>query len=734
MKQFSLFFTIIFFCLSTEAFSQVVNFKDVPMGQLLPIVKAEDELRYDKTLETLIKHPNPNVRKRAILAAGRIGDEKAISLLSTVLENDLDDIRQMAAFAIGEIESFKGADAVLKILSNKKIGSDVRSRAIEAAGKIAATDRDNEKSKALGKAILDNLEYEAGRRSRPDEDVILLGITAVLRARPKGAENTIAKFLDYSDWRIRADALNTLARLRAKNVKDKASDLLIKDENPIVRANAARTLGAGGHEELWELILDKAINDKDLRVRINAIRALTGLNKKESADKLLTRAEKLFADYKKSKHENPPEENELLTIASALGNILKGTDNQRAVNFLDGFRKAEKHTSPEVEVALARVSPETFAETNLPKDIDWKGSAGFVAGLGEAANLKDGKGVKELQAMAKITLSKYIKDVNLGKQKPDKSFPGILNAYARYKTDDLPKVLRDSLKHDDVIIRSTAANLLGDVDLDKITNRRLENYFALTNAFGKSRKDKLNDATLATLDAIKKQYEKLKDDKSIKIDLLDPIKTALYTSPDYFVRRRALQIMKDLDVKPEINKNFEQIDFKPAKDGLKSRVKQADYKTALSRKNGKWFAILKTDKGDIKIDFFPEDAPLTVDNFIRLAESGYFNGLAIHRVVPNFVVQDGDPRGDGSGGPGWQIRCEINQIPYKRGMVGMALAGKDSGGSQWFVTHSPQPHLDGGYTIFGKVNESDMKIVDKLARGDKIKKVIIAGNGQKLKE
>jgi cyclophilin family peptidyl-prolyl cis-trans isomerase len=133
---------------------------------------------------------------------------------------------------------------------------------------------------------------------------------------------------------------------------------------------------------------------------------------------------------------------------------------------------------------------------------------------------------------------------------------------------------------------------------------------------------------------------------------------------------------------------------------------------------------LTTEKGTFTIDLTPEDAPLTVDNFIKLARAGYFNGISVHRVVPNFVMQDGDPRGDGNGGPGWQIRCE-----YERGAVGMALSGKDTGGSQWFVTHSPQPHLDGGYTVFGRVGETDMKIVDKIARGDKILSVrIVEGN------
>jgi cyclophilin family peptidyl-prolyl cis-trans isomerase/HEAT repeat protein len=722
MKRSITIFITLFFLSSIQTIGQAVDSKDVPMGQLLPIIQAEDELRYDKTLSTFIKHPNPHVRKRASLAAGRIGDEEAISLLATVLEKDLDNVRQMAAFSIGEIESLKGADAILKALSDKKINPGVRSRAIEAAGKIAATARDNEKSKMLGKAIVDNLEFEAGRRDRPSGDVILLGITAVLRARPEGAENTLAKFLRYKDWRIRADVLNTLARLRAQNVNNEAADLLDKDENPIVRANAARVLGAAGDENSLHLILDKAITDKDLRVRINAIRALGGLDKKKgSAGKLIERAGKLLADYKKSKYENPPEENELLTIASALGNILRATDDPAAVKFLEDFRTAEKHTSPEVEIALVRVSPAAYARTKLPKDITWQGTAGFVAGLGESADLKEGRGHRELQAMAKTTLSKYIEDVNLGRQKPDKAFPAILGAYANFKTDDLPKILRDSLRHDDVIIRSRAASLLGNVEPDK--DNILQNYFSLTNTFGKSQNDKLNDAALASLDALKKQYEKLKNDKTIRTDLLEPFKLAL-RSHDYLVRRSAFEIFKELKITPEKPESYDQVSFKPGAGGL-SRVIRTDYKKALSRKNGQWGATIRTSKGNIEIEFFPEEAPLTVDNFIRLANMKYFNGLAIHRVVPNFVVQDGDPRGDGSGGPGWQIRCEINQIPYRRGMVGMALSGKDTGGSQWFVTHSPQPHLDGGYTIFGKVNENDMKIVDKLARGDKILSVSV---------
>jgi cyclophilin family peptidyl-prolyl cis-trans isomerase len=113
-----------------------------------------------------------------------------------------------------------------------------------------------------------------------------------------------------------------------------------------------------------------------------------------------------------------------------------------------------------------------------------------------------------------------------------------------------------------------------------------------------------------------------------------------------------------------------------------------------------------------------------VKNFVRLARRGYFDGLAVHRVVPNFVIQDGDPTGTGSGGPGYTIRCEYNPLQYDAGMVGMALSGKDTGGSQWFITHSPQPHLNGRYTIFAHVVRG-MDVVRQIVQGDRILEVRI---------
>ncbi|MBI2205575.1 MAG: peptidylprolyl isomerase [Candidatus Rokubacteria bacterium] len=133
--------------------------------------------------------------------------------------------------------------------------------------------------------------------------------------------------------------------------------------------------------------------------------------------------------------------------------------------------------------------------------------------------------------------------------------------------------------------------------------------------------------------------------------------------------------------------------------------------------------------GEIRIEFFPEDAPETVENFVTLATKGFYDNLTFHRVVPGFVVQGGDPKGNGSGGPGHTIKAEFNKNKHVRGSVAMARsAHPDSAGSQFYITYGPQPHLDGSYTVFGKV-VSGMELVDKIQQGDRMKSVTIAEDG-----
>lgn len=128
---------------------------------------------------------------------------------------------------------------------------------------------------------------------------------------------------------------------------------------------------------------------------------------------------------------------------------------------------------------------------------------------------------------------------------------------------------------------------------------------------------------------------------------------------------------------------------------------------------------IETSKGTMRIELFEKDVPNTVHNFTNLIKKGYYDGLTFHRVIRNFMIQGGCPEGTGRGGPGYTIKCEIGPHKHLRGSLSMAHAGRDTGGSQFFICHSPQQHLDGKHTVFGRVIEN-VDVVDKIEQGDKM--------------
>jgi cyclophilin family peptidyl-prolyl cis-trans isomerase len=684
----------------------------IPAAVLLRIVRAEDERRWDSDLQALLSDKSPEIRRRAALAAGRIGNEKAVPSLIPLLENDSDEnVRAMVAFALGEIESATAADALLAELA-KPGQPAIRARAVEALGKIAAALPKSEepRAKPMRAAILSALEFEAGRHSAPDEEVILLGLTAVLRARPENAGRVIARFLSYSNNRVRADAANTLARLKLSDGNPELRKLLTSDPDPVVRANAARVLGATEDKSAVATLRDRALKDADGRVRVSAIRALGLLKDPEIATPLLRRGEELHAAYRARRPRRlsqPAETNEILEIASVLGRLLAGTKDEKAIGWLRKLRGG----APEIEIAFARIAPATYVEETTTCCPDppvgalsarYRGSA-VAQGWGELASQKNAL----IKAQAGLALRHGVCTPEVDGQectRVDKTqLPDYLRAYVAFKPNDIAAVIRKQLSDPDVIVRATAAELLADLEPDEVTTRML--IAALRAELPKVEDGQLNDAALALLDALAKQKNTMAN---------EAIKTALDHS-NYLVRKRAAALLKDNGAG----------DFSSQVGAIKVRNKAADYERALARVHKQVRANVNTARGSFVIELLPEEAPLTVDNFVTLAGKGFFNGQFVHRVVPNFVIQAGDPRGDGNGGPGYQIRCEINEVPYDRGAVGMALSGKDTGGSQWFVTHSPQPHLDGGYTVFGRVI-SGMEVVDSIVRGDVIRSVNIA--------
>lgn len=698
---------------------------------LVRILRAEDERRWDKDLEGLLADQNTAVRRRAALAAGRIGDNHSVPVLIGLLQKDGDEsVRAMAAFALGEIESAKAAAALIAALNlNQRESPEIRARAVEALGKIAAALPKSEESRALPikAAILDVLEFEAGRRSAPDTEVILLGVTAALRARPENAGKVLARFLRYSDPRVRSDAANTLARLKLSEGNAELRKLLIADPDPVARANAARVLGATEDKAAFVALANRAVRDRDLRVRVSAIRALANLKDLRAGSALIKRGD-LLSRLMKVNRGGSGFANEVLEIATTLGRLFQGTENKEVLSFLRSARTALSSAAPEVEIAFVRISPAGYlAELGTKEEakrkaqtmmlVNWKAAASLAQGLGTIATLAESpeteskaeerhdEGDAEDQAvqilLAMLDYRNSGITINtLVAVHSEYAIPDLLRALAAFKPKGLDEVLRNHLKEPDVVIRATAAELLGQLPPDEA------NEHALIQALPEALHDKdLNDAALAIVEALEKQ-------KSATAN--KAIRTAL-DATDRLIRRKAAAVLKDNGAG----------DFSEHIGAAQTRNTTADYQRALARIGKQVRATVSTSSGSFVIEFLKEEAPLTVDNFVMLARKGYFNGQTVPRVVPNFVIQTGDPRGDQNGGPGYAIRCEINQATYTRGAVGMALSGKDTGGSQWFVTHSPQPHLDGGYTVFGRVI-AGMDVVDKIVRGDIIRSISVS--------
>jgi len=229
---------------------------------------------------------------------------------------------------------------------------------------------------------------------------------------------------------------------------------------------------------------------------------------------------------------------------------------------------------------------------------------------------------------------------------------------------------------------------------------------ALAAAYQFGQRDATYIARAAALEALR-QYG---------ADAAAPALQEALADKDWAVRVRAAELLKQLDPASDAD-----VRIRPAPAQVAADVYQQPRLVAPAVSTQ---AFIDTDRGTIQIELAVLEAPLTVENFVTLARKGFFDGLTFHRVVPDFVVQGGDPRGDGEGGPGYTIRDEINERPYLRGTVGMALDWADTGGSQFFITHSPQAHLDAKYTVFGRVI-AGMETVDRIEQGDVIRRVRI---------
>jgi cyclophilin family peptidyl-prolyl cis-trans isomerase/HEAT repeat protein len=624
------------------------------------ILRQEDR-REPGPLRPLLGHADPGVRARAALALGRIGNPSDVEVLAA-LEADADaGVRGAAAFALGLI-GVPEAAAPLRTALADPIES-VRAQAACAYGRTGSAD------------------------SGP--------LVALVREEHGGDVREALVAL----WRMRDPATLELVLTRTT---DRDPDVRTAAAYCLMRMVGTAGVGAtpvpGGTElssaerQLAAVALIDLATDRDEAIRENAARGLGGPDLPGAAAALLT----LLDD---------PSWRVRVNTLRSLGAIKTGFDPSRlagaladdnpnvrlaALQALAGIPEAAR-LSPEVAPVLAS-GPAPLRAAALAALAAWQGEAFLAQALALA-----GDGEPQVRAAAAAALGGIAAaeaEARLRALLADRN-PAVavaaLTALAARPGADRRSLALEQLQAADFAVRAEAIGMLPKEDAAAAG--------WLADAWQRALSDNQNDARIAVVEALAAVPGEEARRTLLRIFSEDP---------DWLVRQRAAAAAPGRDGAPALDPG-------PVETGRDLAYYEAVLVAARAEKR----VALRTTRGTIVLRLFGSEAPLTVASFVDLTSRGYFDGVSFHRVVPNFVVQGGDPRGDGNGGPGYQIRCEINTRRYGRGSVGMALSGKDTGGSQFFITHTPQPHLDGRYTVFAEVVEG-MDVVDRIMQGEVI--------------
>jgi cyclophilin family peptidyl-prolyl cis-trans isomerase/HEAT repeat protein len=620
----------------------------------------------------LLSDEEGRVRRRAALALGRVGLLEGVGALAERLQSDEEfEVRQMAAFALGLIGAQNGRTPLLAALNDPD--PTVQGRAAEALGLIGSRD-DAPAVSAMVAAhiragVLAGIQPDSLEPSpAPAVDAVRLGIYALVRLGSYDA--LAAATLDASGqpvsrWWPIAYALQRIGDPRA------STPLLALLPTPgrYTAAFAAKGLAAlktgAAAEPLRRIVEARQV---PRAVLIQSIRALAALADTESAPAL----QRVIIDPRA----------EMVVRLEALDAL--GFAGTRAN--VDLLLDLMSDTFPGIRGgamrALARLDPEMFITTlsGLDPDREWTVR---VAQVNALATLPQDMGGPRLLAMLQ--------------DRDQRVTAAVLPALVATKSPQAARVLTEKLAADDFGTRAAAAAGLAEL---RVTAAVPALVAAYRSAFG----DSTYVARAATLAALHRL-----DPMAAR-----PLLEEALMDREWVVRLRAAALLEEQGVTPTSA-------IRPATPS--KPVTDPSWQGLLNPQFSP-HAFVETDRGVIEIELAVNDAPQTVANFIALAVKGFFNGIPIHRVVPDFVVQAGDPRGDGEGGPGYTIRDELNERPYLRGTVGMALDWKDTGGSQFFITHSPQPHLDARYTAFGTVVDG-MDVAEQLVPWDVIRRVRI---------
>ena len=643
-----------------------------PSGRRPPAVTLAP-VRPTPDLARLLADHEPRVRRRAALAIGRVRLAEGVAPLIEALKDPDVDVRQMAAFALGLIGDHAAVTALTGTLADPE--PLVCGRAAEALGLIGETGA----AAAIGQMVSGYVRQGVLASVGPDDETyplappieaVRLGVYALTRLKayePLGGALLGRDGLPVSRWWPIAYAFARVEDQRAFT----ALVSLASGPGRYTVAFAARGLGAlknpAGRQALVPL-LDPGRTDP--KVVVSAIRAVAltpGEAPKELID--LLRRPQLDPSLR-------------LEVVAALGALKAQAATDLVMDLVADSWPSMRAAALR---ALAEIDSAAFVLvlSNLGPDPHWSVRAALASTLARL----------DLET-ARPRLMSLLADEDR------RVIPAALSALATLRAPEAEALLLKFLRDGDAVVRATAARELGEL-------KPASGPGALVEAYRAGGADTTYVARAAALAALAR-YGAGAAAATLKGALADR---------DWAVRARAAQLLRELD--PALTPD--PMAIRPAPGAPPPGVEAYDSRDVLGPPYSP-HVYVETDKGTIEIELAVLDAPVTVRTFVALARRGFFAGVAFHRVVPNFVAQGGDPRGDGEGGPGYSLRDELNQLPYVRGAVGVALDWADTGGSQFFITHSPQPHLDARYTVIGHV-VAGMDVVDRLQQWDVIRRV-----------
>lgn len=623
-------------------------------------------------LAGFLRDTDRGVRRRAALAAGRVGDPALAPTLADLLNDPEVEVRRMAAFALGLVGAKTAVDPLLASLADADGG--VRGRAAEALGRIG----DDRAAPAIARLVVDALPKTISRMTvRGDDPGSAEDSWAEQRlalfalARLKDVPAARAALLDGDRPRFDWWAATWVAmRLESPELRP-VLVAAVSSSDPRSRALAARGLGALEDRSAVELLQPLA-RDADETVALHALRALAAIGDGRAT----ATAAGLLASS-----------SDVVRREALVALAVLPPDPSLGPRLVDLVAERDPWIRAAALGALAHTDRSDFALVLSGSDPDpvWWVRAALASALGATG---DEMSVGVLHAMLR--------------DEDPRVLPAVLEALRRARGKDALDTLGRHLEHADLGVRVAAAEGMAALGAPALTP-------ALLAAWRRGMGDGPGEleARIAAVKAIAAQGDAP----------AAALAEVAREDPSRAVRERAALALGERGA--------------PAPDPGPEAVSRPalDYREAMApyapRAGVPLFtprAFVRTRHGTIEIHLDVVEAPLTSASFVDLARAGFYDGLVFHRVEPGFVVQGGCPRGDGNGGPGYALRCEITRRPYGRGAVGMALSGRDTGGSQFFVTLGPQPHLDGGYTLFGQV-VAGMETVDRLRPGDVIERV-----------